>query len=309
VAFPWPTYTRLIASPQQASRGSFLGPALTRQGGFASHRQLGPALTATAIGVNSVSFSSDGKPLATGRNDDSVRLWDVASHRQVGSALTGHATGVGSVSFSSDGKTLASGDGDNSVRLWNLSHLHDPASFCAHPSANLHAPAVATPRAGGSQVPHAMPVRPAVRRRRVIVLEAQDQRIRHRHELVMTRTASRNPTLSENADSRSEPSLFHRAHLWPDRRSDTLIIELVKADEAPAVVIATVDLCEPRVRRSSCEAVVQAKELAEQPSRGNHEGVSQPVLAHLTSHGDDKLALGHCVVQVRDRPAETQPPQ
>ena len=68
----------------------------------------------------SVAFSPDGRTLASGDFEGTVRLWDVATGRQVGSPLTGHTGPVLAVAFSRDGRTLASGGDDGTVRLWDV---------------------------------------------------------------------------------------------------------------------------------------------------------------------------------------------
>ena len=69
--------------------------------------------------VYSVRFSPDGKRLASGSWDMTVRLWDAETGACV-RTLEGHRHTVRSVCFSPDGRQVASGNSDNTVRLWNV---------------------------------------------------------------------------------------------------------------------------------------------------------------------------------------------
>ena len=88
--------------------------------------------------VCSLAFSPDGKTLASGSADHSVKLWDVITGRSLGT-LEGHNSEVASVVFSPDGKTIASAAGyhdkDKTIKLWDAAARKIAASLKGHTDA------------------------------------------------------------------------------------------------------------------------------------------------------------------------------
>jgi WD40 repeat protein len=132
------------------------------------------AMAAGTLGqtVTSLSFSNDGRILATGgleskanidiaaimsgqrpkgqkgqKQSDSddlmkdlkveavgrVQLWDVATGREIG-AIRGHGRGVSKVAFSRDNKMLATAASDNTIKIWDVGTRSELRTLTGHNS-------------------------------------------------------------------------------------------------------------------------------------------------------------------------------
>ncbi len=80
-------------------------------------------------GVNAVSFSPDGRRLASGGNDAVARFWDPEAGAMTGMTIGG-SFAVPSIAFTPDGKTLAVVNGDK-VRLREVGSERISGTFLA----------------------------------------------------------------------------------------------------------------------------------------------------------------------------------
>jgi WD40 repeat protein len=81
--------------------------------------------------VRAVSFSPDGKRLATASADDTARVWDATSGQEL-LVLRGHSSLVAAVAFSPDGTRLATASWDKTAKVWDASNGQELMTLRGH---------------------------------------------------------------------------------------------------------------------------------------------------------------------------------
>jgi WD40 repeat protein len=86
------------------------------------------AMTGHTREVSSLAISPNGKLLASGSVDLTIRLWDTTSKQSL-ATLEGHSGEVLSLAFSPDGKLLASGETYKKVKIWDVASHKETGTF------------------------------------------------------------------------------------------------------------------------------------------------------------------------------------
>lgn len=81
--------------------------------------------------TNALAFSMDGKILASINNSVSIQLWDVGTGTQL-TSLKAQDDSATVLAFSTDSKILASGSTDGTIRLWDISTGNELTTFKGH---------------------------------------------------------------------------------------------------------------------------------------------------------------------------------
>jgi WD40 repeat protein len=105
--------------------------------GLRSHAERAALVVQTghANAINTIAFSPDGKVLATGSHDTTIKLWDVKTGIQF-RTLRGHTQTVSSITFDQSGTKLFSGSLDGTIKMWDLNTGRNVRVFSQPASIN-----------------------------------------------------------------------------------------------------------------------------------------------------------------------------
>lgn len=113
------SYSAVAISPDARFVASDWNTSDIRLVDVKSGKRWGKLLKGHSESIASLAVSPDGKLLASGSADHSVRIWNIAK-RELAVIPMVHGGPVHSVAFSADGKYLVSGSDDFTAKVWNV---------------------------------------------------------------------------------------------------------------------------------------------------------------------------------------------
>jgi WD40 repeat protein len=81
--------------------------------------------------VLTVAFSPNGEILATGSDDNTIKLWEVKAGREIAS-ISGHSWSVTGLIFDLTGEFLISSSKDKTIKIWRVSNQEEIVTLCQH---------------------------------------------------------------------------------------------------------------------------------------------------------------------------------
>lgn len=108
-----------------------MGHLSTRIWDTASGKCIG-ILEGHLAGISTLAWSPDGKTIASGSDDKSIRLWDVSTGKPYPHPLRGHHNYISTLCFSPKGNMIVSGSYDEAVFLWDVRTGRIMRSLPAH---------------------------------------------------------------------------------------------------------------------------------------------------------------------------------
>ena len=88
-------------------------------------------LTGHAASIDEVTFSPDGRRIASCSVDRTIKIWDLEVDKE-GTVLKGHGARVWELAFSPDGRRLVSASADKTVKVWDVSEAKEITTLSGH---------------------------------------------------------------------------------------------------------------------------------------------------------------------------------